>query len=114
MEKHTDESVQTGLQIESNKDLLKEQHAVPGPQDPVGGQKKNNAGSGYKDPFKETDADELVHEDKDDVSTGHKEQDPDELVHSSPAFKTLRDNDEVDPDDLVQQSTCWPTMLLII
>jgi len=91
MEKHTDESVQTGLQIESNKGLVKEQ-------------KKNDTATGYKDPLKETDADELVHEKENDTSAVNTEQDPDELVHNSPSFKTVRDNDEVDPDDLVHEN----------
>ncbi len=97
MEKHTDEIVQTGLQIEANSDPLKD-HTVSD------GQKKNSKVTGYKDAAKETDADELVHEREDDINAGNKEQDPDELVHSNPSFKTVRDNEEVDPDDLVHET----------
>jgi hypothetical protein len=92
MEKHTDESVKAGLQIEADTNPLKEQ------------QKKSNADTGYKDAAKETDADELVHEKENNINTGNKEQDPDELLHSSHSFKTVRDSNEADPDDLVHEN----------
>jgi hypothetical protein len=89
MEKHTDESVKTGLQIEANSNALK---------------KNNSGGTGYQDTLKETDADDAVHEKKEEIiSHGNEEQDIDELVHNSPVSKTAVDNEERDPDDLVHE-----------
>lgn len=91
MKKHTDESVKAGLQVESNKDLLKEQQ-------------QNIGSAGYPDGAKETDADDLVHEKEEEIiSQVNGEQDIDELVHQRPVSKKGIDNEERDPDDLVHE-----------
>jgi hypothetical protein len=95
MEQHTtDESVKTGLQIEGNSkpDKL-----------PIAGAETETSN---EDALKETDADELVHEQTeaaDTIATNDEEMDADELVHSMPASKTITDNSEPDPDDLVHR-----------
>jgi hypothetical protein len=96
MEQHkTDESVKTGLQIEGNSQADKL---------PIAGAETETSN---EDALKETDADELIHQQSSDtstsLSTGADEEDIDELVHNIPASKTASDNNETDPDDLVHQ-----------
>jgi hypothetical protein len=89
MKKHTVESIKTGLQMEADSET----------------HKSNNVVTGYKDAAKETDADDLVHEKKEEViTTGNEEQDIDELVHQSQVSKPVIGNEEKDPDDLVHES----------
>lgn len=94
MEQHTtDESVKTGLQMEGNSkpDKL-----------PIAGAETETSN---EDALKETDADELVHEQSNigSATPTNEEQDIDEIVHSSPASNNSTDNTEADPDDLVHQ-----------
>lgn len=95
MEKHTtDESIKTGLQTDSNSkpDKL-----------PIAGAETETSN---EDTLKETDEDDLVHQQNDtldSLTTSQEEKDADELVHSMPASNTITDNSEVDPDDLVHQ-----------
>jgi hypothetical protein len=85
--KNTDESVKTGLNIESNHPPGKEDQAVQNVP-PVPG---------------EVDEDELVHEKAPDVPDMNKEQDMDELAHTIPPAENIK-TQEQDLDDLVHNT----------
>lgn len=95
MDKHTtDKSVKTGLQVESESKPAKL---------PIAGAETETSN---EDALKETDEDDLVHEQSDltdSLTTSAEEKDADELVHSMKASKTTDESQEADPDDLVHQ-----------
>lgn len=91
MEQHkTNESVKSGLEIETNK---------PGKL-PIAGAETETSN---EDALKEIDADDMVHQQSKEIKPTGEEQDADDMVHSIPASKTVSENSEIDPDDLVHQ-----------
>lgn len=88
MEKKTDESVKTGLQIEGDTKL----------------QTVTGTDTAANDETKETDADDAVHQQDIAPAVSGEEQDEDELVHRMPDSESVIDNtNEIDPDDLVHK-----------
>lgn len=86
--KHTDDSVKTGLNIESNHPPKKENDQPVENVPPVPG---------------EVDEDELVHEKAPDTPDMTKEQDLDELAHTIPPAENIK-TQEQDLDDLVHNT----------
>jgi hypothetical protein len=93
MEKHTDKNLKSDPKTEADK----------------GAHKQADTDTVYQDAAKETDADDLVHEKKEEIITpGNEEQDIDELMHRSTVSKPVVDNEERDPDDQVHEIDEFP------
>lgn len=93
-DKKTDESVKAGLQVEAGKPDTETQVTQGSiPED-------------FDKATKEQDADDLVHEQPNEVNEITGEQDIDELVHDSPPSTTIPadDHEERDLDDLVHEA----------
>lgn len=86
-QKKTDESIKTGLAVEAGKL-------------PIAGAETHTSD---EDALKETDADDLIHEQDTEIKANGDEQDIDEMVHRAPSVKTVTGDQEIDGDDLVHQ-----------
>jgi hypothetical protein len=84
MNQKTNESVKTGMQIESDKDPSQQNAPVPGSEN-------------------EKDPDDLVHEQEEVPGDAASGQDIDDLVHKHPEATPVNDLEEIDPDDLVHE-----------